>query len=113
MLINDNTQLLFLSNFDGSWEHYLGEFIDQAAGGLTAVWSNAVGFPKTRWLVGEGARDEQRFKAYARNSQVYSQLWYSAYPHLTNINIENNKAIREQLWGDLNLEAVKAWLRRF
>jgi hypothetical protein len=112
-VINKGTQLVFLSNFDGSWEHYLGEFIDQAAGGLTAVWSNAVGFPKTRWLTQQGARDEQRFKAYARNAQVYTQLWYSAYPYLTNSNIQNNQAIREHLWDALDADAVNVWLRRF
>jgi len=112
-VINGGRQLLFLSNFDGSWEHYLGEFIDQAAGGLTAVWSNAAGFPAARWLVEDGARDEQRFKAFARDSQTYSQLWYSAYPYLTIQNILNNKEIRAQLWGDLDDGQLHAWLRRF
>jgi hypothetical protein len=112
-VFNGGTELLFLSNFDGSWEHYLGEFIDQAAGGLTAVWSNSVGFPRTRWLTGEGARDEQKFKAFARSSQTYTQLWYSAYPYLTISNILNNKAIREQLWGDLDRASLLGWLRRF
>ncbi|HEY0194993.1 MAG TPA: hypothetical protein VGC42_27960, partial [Kofleriaceae bacterium] len=37
-------RLLFLSNYDGSWESYLGEFVDRAAPWLTAVWSNTRGF---------------------------------------------------------------------
>jgi hypothetical protein len=112
-LLDRGRHLLFLSNFDGSWEHYLGEFIDQAAGGLTAVWSNAVGFPKTRWLFLDGAADEQKFKAYARESQNYTQLWYSAYPSLTVTNILNNKAIRAELWAPLDEPRLRAWLRRF
>src|SRR5512144_295248 len=40
-------RLVFFSNYDGSWESYLGEFIDRAAYGLTAVWSNTRGFPAT------------------------------------------------------------------
>jgi hypothetical protein len=111
-MINDGKYLLFLSNFDGSWEHYLGEFIDQAAGGLTAVWSNTVDFPESRNLVQGGAADEQRFKAYARNSQLYTQLWYSAYPFLSVANVLNNASIRAQLWGPLNASQLDAWLKR-
>ena len=113
-VVNRGKQLLFLSNFDGSWEHYLGEFIDLAANGLTAVWSNVVNFPKTRNLICEGARDEQKFKAFARNSEVHTQLWYSAYPFLSVTNILNNAAIRTSLLGTMdNEEKLEAWLRRF
>jgi hypothetical protein len=112
-VIHDGKHLLFLSNFDGSWEHYLGEFIDQAADGLTAVWSNAVNFPRTSNLTQRGARDEQRFKDYARGMQFYSQLWYSAYPPLSVANVQNNAAIRASLWGKLEDKALDQWLRRF
>jgi len=112
-MINDGKYLLFLSNFDGSWEHYLGEFIDQAAHGLTAVWSNAVNFPRTWNLIEGGAADEERFKSYARGMQLYTQLWYSAYPFLSVVNVENNVAIRAGLWGTLDADALDAWLRRF
>ena len=112
----DGKSVVFLSNFDGSWERYLNDFIDLAAVGLTAVWTNTtneVGFPSTRWLVLEGAKDEQRFKSYARYSQARTRAWYSAYPDLSNENIANNRAIREQLFSPLDPPAVEAWLRRF
>ena len=112
-VIENGRSLLFLSNFDGSWEHYLGEFIDQAANGLTAVWSNAVNFPRSSNLIQGGARDEQRFKDYARGMQLYTQLWYSAYPPLSVVNVQNNAAIRAGLWGPMNGNALNAWLRRF
>lgn len=112
-MIQNGKSLLFLSNFDGSWEHYLGEFIDQAANGLTAVWSNAVNFPRTSNLIQGGARDEERFKDYARGMQLYSQLWYNAYPPLSVVNVQNNAAIRAGLWGPMDGEALNAWLRRF
>jgi len=113
VMINHGEQLLFLSNFDGSWEHYLGEFIDQAAGGLTLIWSNTVKFPRTTNLFQGGAADEQKFKAFARRTQIPAQLWYSAYPYLSVPNILDNAAIRHSLWGDLNDTELKAWLRRF
>lgn len=112
VVIDQGRRLLFLSNFDGSWENYLGEFIDRAASGLTAVWSNTVGFPRSRFLTGKGARDERRFKAYARDSQVLTEVWYSAYPELTVQNVNNNSAIRAGLFGDQSPEQTEAWLQR-
>ena len=49
--------LLFLSNYDGSWESYLEDFITKAHLGLTGVWSNTVFFPRSENLVGKGATD--------------------------------------------------------
>ena len=44
-------RLVFMSDYDGSWESYLGEFVDRAAEGLSAVWSNTEDFPPTTLLV--------------------------------------------------------------
>ena len=112
VIIDEGRRLLFFSNFDGSWENYLGDFIDKAATGLTAVWSNTQGFPKSRWLVYGGAADEQRFKAYARTSQVVTQVWYSAYKRLSVQNVNNNSQIRAGLFGQQTPEETAAWLQR-
>src|SRR6266852_2269521 len=111
-LIDGGRRLLFLSNFDGSWENYLDDFIDKAHAGLTAVWSNTVDFPRTRFLVFCGATDGPRFKAVARDSQTVTNAWYSAYRDLTVQGIDNNSSIREQLFGRLSPEATAAWLKR-
>jgi len=110
LTIDKGRRLLFLSNFDGSWENYIGDFIDKAATGLTAIWSNAYGFPRTRWLTLGGARDEQRFKAYVRASQVPTQFWYSAYPKLTVVDIRRNARIRAGLLSKQTTEQTRQWL---
>ena len=113
---NERRRLLFMSNYDGSWENYLGEFIDHASVGLTAVWSNTQlgpdrGFPDTQWLALKGgSRDEQRFKAFARNSQRRELIWYSAYPDLSVKNIANNQVIHQGLF-DANVN-ISDWLKR-
>lgn len=114
-ITRDRRHLLFLSNFDGSWESYLGDFIDLAATGLTAVWTNtdnAVGFPRTQLLVRLGARDEARFKAFARYGMVPTLLWYSAYPDLSVTNIADNRAIRTGLLLSEDDDGLQTWLRR-
>ncbi|MDB5127082.1 hypothetical protein [Mucilaginibacter sp.] len=112
-IINQNKQLLFLSNYDGSWTSYLDDFIDKAAAGLTGIWSNTQGFPYTRFLVLDGARDEIRFKGYARNHQVPSLVWYSAYRDLTVQNIDKDSRIRENLFNKLSVAEIKEWLKLF
>ena len=109
-IINHGKHLLFISNYDGSWESYLGDFIDRAALGLTAVWGNAVGFPPSHLLVLGGA--SHAFKTYAKNSQVVTQFWYSAYPNLSMPNKLNNSAIRAKLM-DQSKDSASRWLQRF
>jgi hypothetical protein len=111
VLIDGGKRLLFLSNYDGSWERYLGDFIDQAHVGLTAVWSNTEGFPKTENLVQRGAEDEERFKAWTRAHQLPTQLWFSAYKHLTVPNVARNSQICEGLVRrPATAQALERWL---
>jgi len=109
VLLEDDT-LLFFSNYDGSWESYLGDFVDKAHIYLTAVWSNTKWFPKTRGLIFDGAAHEASFKQWARTFQVTNQIWYSAYPQLTVTNILNNAKIREGAGGTMSEEQARAWL---
>ena len=108
VLIKDRG-VLFFSNFDSSWQSYLGDFIDQASSGLTAVWSNTVGYPHTKWLVRAGSRDASRFLAWTRHHQLPTQVWYSAYPDLSIVNINANTEIRRGL-ADPNALSANDWL---
>ena len=113
VVIDSGRRLLFLSNYDGSWENYLDDFIDLASIGLTAIWSNTVGFPRSYFLVYGGAQDELLFKTLVRQSQRPSLVWYSAYPDLSIQNIDTNAAIREGLFVPMDDAATRAWLKRF
>lgn len=104
--------LLFFSNYGGSWESYLEDFITKAASGLTGVWSNSVGFPKTRWLYLEGARDGDRFKRWARTQQVPTLFWYSAYPTLNTARIRINSRIRQGI-AHADDSGARDWMSLF
>jgi hypothetical protein len=112
VFIDGRRRLFFASNYDGSMESYMDDFIDKVAWGLNAVFSNGQGYPRTNWLVRDGAKDEQAFKNYLRAHQILTPVWYSAYPGLTAVNVENNAAIRAGLYGDMTPEEAAAWLRR-
>jgi deferrochelatase/peroxidase EfeB len=105
--------LLFLSNYDGSWESYLEDFITRAHAGLTVIWSNTVGFPRTRNLFQEGATDGTRFKNWARRWQIPTGFWYSAYPDLTMATVRRNAAIRQGLAAALTEDEAQQWLSYF
>ncbi|HYQ15365.1 MAG TPA: hypothetical protein VEQ58_06405, partial [Polyangiaceae bacterium] len=93
---------LFFSNYDGSWEAYLGEFIDKAALGLTMIWTHTIWYPKTRFLLLQGAKDEEAFKSWTRAYQLPTQVWYSAYPSLSVGDVLKNAEIRELLGQPLD-----------
>ncbi|MFI5317792.1 MAG: hypothetical protein ACHQ6T_18975, partial [Myxococcota bacterium] len=107
----ENRELVFFSNFDGSWERYLGDFIDQASNGLNAIWSNTVGYPRTHLLTSGGARDEERFKSFARNSMWQTRAWYAAYRRLSVQNLLDDAALRDGLARRPSGAALDAWLR--
>lgn len=113
ILIDGGKRLLFFSNFDGSWESYLGDFVDKGTVGLTGVWSNTKGFPFTRFLLFKGARDEQRFKAWTRDHQIFTHVWYTAYPDLSIDNIHNNATIHTGLCQGVPESELADWLSHY
>jgi hypothetical protein len=104
-------RLLFFSNYDGSWERYLGDFIEEAGGGMTSVWSNTVDFPRARYLLFDGATKERVFKAWTREKQVHTNVWYRATPDISIRNINDNSRLRDGLTSPMSEDEAKEWLR--
>lgn len=112
-LLPGTNKLLFFSNYGGSWESYLEDFITKAHAGLTGVWSNTVGFPRTKNVFQDGATDGDRFKRWARRQQHPTRFWYSAYPYLTTERIRLNTAIRQGLASAVTEDEALEWLSCF
>ncbi len=111
VFIDNKERLVFCSNYDGSHEAYMDDFINKVAFGLNLVFSNGIGWPRTDWLIKRGARFEQRFKYYQRRHQIPSQVWYNGHSGLTNFDQLRNAQIRSGLERPsmTNAEAGK-WL---
>jgi hypothetical protein len=112
VLFESDQRLLFLSNYDKSWESYLGDFVDKAPGGLNLAWSCTKEYPHTFALAFEGAKDEETFKAWGRAYQVPTQVFYSAYSQLTIETINNNTWIRYRLHQLADADDLQDWFRR-
>jgi hypothetical protein len=111
VFIDEGRRMVFASNYDGSLESYMDDFIDKEAWALNAVFSNGFGYPKTSWLLRGGARDELAFKNYLRVHQLPVYVWYSAVPSLTALNINKNALIRKGLSGSMSESEARQWLQ--
>jgi Dyp-type peroxidase family len=103
----------FYSNFNGSWESYLEDFITRARWGQTAVWSNWKGFPATKFLIFEGAGQGDHFKRWVRTRQQIVPFWYSRFPALTTDQIRNNALIHTGVDRAKSNSEAEEWLRCF
>jgi hypothetical protein len=84
LVIDDGRRLMMVSDYDGSWESYIDEFAEMILSGLDAIWETAYGYPP------DGARDVPAFKRFLRSHQVPSEVFFSAYPEETVLNITND-----------------------
>jgi len=112
VFLDQKRRLFFASNYDGSLENYMDDFVDKIAWALNTAFSSGVDYPQTNWLIKDGAHDEQTFKRFNIMHQLVTPFWYAAYQGLSALNIDNNAAIRAGLYGDMDEVAVRAWLRR-
>ena len=96
LLERQEPALFFASNYDGSLESYMDDFINKVAWGINVVFSNGVGFPRRDWLIKRGARNEGRLQAPTlRRHQLPTEVWYKAYPGLSVVDLERNTRIRK------------------
>lgn len=112
VLLDDKRRVLFASNYDGDLESYMDDFINKVGWGLNLVFSNGVGWPRTRWLIKEGAEHEQRFKYYLRRHQYHTDVWYKAYPDLSAVDLDRNTRIRQGLFKSSfrSQKSLQDWL---
>ncbi len=102
----EGKRLMFESNYDGSWEKYIDDFIDHAWRGLDLIFGNCVGWPKG------GSRNSQYFKQAIIDNQKRAQVFYSAYPDMTVRNIINNLAISDDMGRFFGMKVARKWLNR-
>jgi hypothetical protein len=90
----DGGNLLFTSNYDGSWDAYITDFAAQAAESFDAIYSNCVGWPEG------GATDIDAFKDYVRRHEHSSDVYYRAYPMARVREVKSALKLRKA-WTDV------------
>ncbi|GGJ22493.1 hypothetical protein [Neoroseomonas lacus] len=67
-----NDYMLFISNFNGTWDQYIDAFSDGIPNGLDLFWYSSTKYP--------GSIPISPFKAYIRANQVDNDYYYNATP---------------------------------
>ena len=103
LIIDGGRRLLMVSNYDGTWENYIDEFAEMILSGLDAIWENTAGYPAP------GAQDVAALKHFLRCHQLPSNVFFSAYPDTTVLNIIDNKKIVRGLMGHVQRLNKERW----
>ena len=107
-------RMLFSSMYDGSLESYMDDFINKVGFGLNITFSGGIGYPRTRWLILDGCKDEQVFKRVLRRHQLPTEVWWSALPGLSAADMHRNGLIRDGISRTFMTDAeVRRWLQLF
>ncbi len=97
VFLDGKERMVFFSNYDGSVESYMDDFINRTGFGLNAAFGSAIGYPRTRWFLFDGCADERKFKNFNRRHTIPTQVWYkaTAYLGLTAVDLDRNSRIRK------------------
>jgi hypothetical protein len=85
ILVDGGKRMLFQSRFDGTWENYMGDFVDKIAWGLDSIWGNCNDYPSA------GMKDIDAFKRFIRSRQFEHLAIYEAYPIETVLNLGRDR----------------------
>jgi hypothetical protein len=80
-IMSNKPYLLFESNYNGSWDSYVDDFVQYACLRMNLIWGKCQDYQS------QGAKDVEWFKQHIRNYLFPAQSYYSAYPDLTVRNI--------------------------
>ena len=93
----NNDYMLFLSNFNGTWDQYIDAFADGIPGGLDLFWYASTKYPHSIPI--------SSFKAYIGTNQIQTAYYYNATPGAAQRDIKAALRVREAV---LNLAEVHA-----
>src|SRR5579871_6816615 len=81
--------MLFVSNFNGTWDQYIDAFADGIPNGLDLFWYASVGYPHSIPITA--------FKDYIRANQIDTDYYYNATPGAAQRDIKAALRVRAQL----------------
>ena len=117
MLADRGRRMIFMSDYEGSFDAYMNHFI--GVGGHTRavvpISSRVWGCPPTRWLFwpADVVSFRRRWREMARSYQLQASVRYVAYPDLSANDIIAHRAIRSGLFAArLRPDALLAWARK-
>ena len=81
--------MLFLSNFNGTWDQYIDAFADGIPSGLDLFWYTSIKYPHSIPI--------STFKAYIGANQIQTSYYYNATPGAAQRDIKAALRVRREL----------------
>jgi hypothetical protein len=100
VIIDEGRRLLFTSNFDGTFEDYIQDFVREIPDGLDRIWGHCVGYP--------GSRPIEGFFDYINARRYPAACFYAAYPDSTVPEVRN--ALKWKAAGEKLVPALQEFL---
>ena len=106
VVIDNNRRLIFLSVFDGSWQNYMGDFIDKIIWALDGIYKNTKGYPPG------GMTQVTEFQRWILDHQYEPQLLFKAYPAETVMKLIKDREISRAAGDKMETGIDSAELRQ-
>lgn len=84
-----NDYMLFISNFNGTWDQYIDAFSDGLPNGLDLFWYSSIKYPRSIPIT--------PFKNYIRANQIDTDYYYNATPGAAQRDIKAALRVRDAL----------------
>lgn len=84
-----NDYMLFISNFNGTWDQYIDAFSDGLPSGLDLLWYSSTRYPRSIPIT--------PFKSYIRANQIDTDYYYNATPGAAQRDIKAALRVRDAL----------------
>ena len=81
--------MLFESNFDGPWQHYIDAFAYVIPRDIRLTWGRGIGFP--------GPPPSEPLKAWIAHNSMEGGTYYCAHPEASTRMIKSGLVVREKL----------------
>ena len=106
-------QFVFLSNYDGSWESYLEDFVTPCPSGAVGGVGQRRRLPADALLDPRWCRRRRQVQTLGSAAAAPDLVLFSRYPHLTTKQIRNNALIEDGLARAANDTDARRWLTCF
>jgi hypothetical protein len=95
---------IIMSNYDGSWTNYLGDFRDKMRWGLDGLLVGIGGYPPG------GMSTVYAWEEWFQSARVPCQLFFTGYPEESVEQLLRDRAISDALGKNFDAAAVSKWL---
>ncbi|MGY2996924.1 hypothetical protein [Mesorhizobium sp. URHB0026] len=93
----DNDYMLFLSNFNGTWDQYIDAFADGIPSGLDMFWYASTKYPHSIPI--------STFKDYIGANQIHTNYYYNATPGAAQRDIKAALRVRSEILALANIHS--------